>query len=306
MSLLDDVARVDKILLEPYDYISKIKGKEIRPQLIEAFNHWIKAPQERVDCIKQIVQKLHNASLLIDDIEDNSRLRRGQPAAHKIYGEATVINTGNFVYFLALQDTLALEKPEAVKVFSDEMVRLHRGQGCDIIWRDTHTCPSEEQYNQMVIDKTGGLFRLAIGLMSAFGSFEHDLHPIVNTLAMFFQILDDYLNLQSQQYFDNKSFCEDLTEGKFSFPIIHSIRATPGDSKLRSILKQRTEDVDIKRYAVRLMEESNSFQYTREKLQGYYNQLQVMVAEFGGNRYLSGIVDQLAASADIKPLSVKE
>lgn len=73
-------------------------------------------------------------------------------AAHKIYGEAHVINAGNFVYFIAMQHALALQSEAATKVFVDEMVRLHRGQGCDIYWRDTHTCPTEEQYNQMVMD----------------------------------------------------------------------------------------------------------------------------------------------------------
>eukprot|EP00698_Gefionella_okellyi_P011413 TRINITY_DN3004_c0_g1_i1.p2 TRINITY_DN3004_c0_g1~~TRINITY_DN3004_c0_g1_i1.p2 ORF type:complete len:306 (-),score=44.66 TRINITY_DN3004_c0_g1_i1:1063-1980(-) len=294
--------RSDKILLEPYDYISKTKGKEIRPQLIDAFNYWIRAPQNRVEEVKQIVQKLHNASLLIDDIEDNSHLRRGQPTAHKIYGEAHVINTGNFVYFLALQDALSM-KGQAGDVFCQEMVHLHRGQGWDIFWRDTHTCPTEDEYLQMVADKTGGLFRLAVGLMCLFGSdSERALYAVVNKLALFFQILDDYLNLQSQKYFDNKSFCEDLTEGKFSFPIIHSIRLTPQDHRLSSILRQRTQDVDVKRYALRIMEETGSFQYTRDKLQLYYGELRESITSLGENAALSAIIEQLASTADIAPV----
>ena len=57
-----------------------------RSQLIDAFQVWLKIPEDRVRMIKQIVGYLHNASLLVDDIEDNSKLRRGKPVAHMIYG----------------------------------------------------------------------------------------------------------------------------------------------------------------------------------------------------------------------------
>lgn len=56
-------------------------------------------------------------------------------------------------------------KPEAMVIFTEEMLRLHRGQGLDLYWRDSLTCPTEEEYFEMVANKTGGLFRLAIKLM---------------------------------------------------------------------------------------------------------------------------------------------
>ena len=63
------------------------------------------------------------------------------------------------------------------------------------------------------------------------------------------------MNLQSEEYANNKSFCEDLTEGKFSFPIIHAIRHNPSDRRLINILKQRTDKDSIKMYAVQYMEQ---------------------------------------------------
>ncbi|CAN0467574.1 unnamed protein product, partial [Ectocarpus sp. 12 AP-2014] len=62
---------------------------------------WLDIPAERIDAIKEVVGMLHNASLLVDDIEDNSKLRRGVPVAHSIYGVASTINTANYVYFQA-------------------------------------------------------------------------------------------------------------------------------------------------------------------------------------------------------------
>jgi geranylgeranyl diphosphate synthase, type III len=87
--------------------------------------------------------------------------------AHNIFGTAQTINSANYVYFLALQEVQKLGNPKAINVFVQEMVNLHRGQGMDLFWRDTLTCPNEDDYLEMVGNKTGGLFRLAIKLMQA-------------------------------------------------------------------------------------------------------------------------------------------
>jgi geranylgeranyl diphosphate synthase type 3 len=106
------------------------------------------------------------------------------------------------------------------RVFVGEMLNLHRGQGRDILWRDTARCPTEEEYYDMVLDKTGGLFRLAVRLMQAVSPDERgrsvNFIPLVNKLTLYFQIRDDYCNLASTNYALNKSFCEDLTEGKLN------------------------------------------------------------------------------------------
>lgn len=73
----------------------------------------------------------------------------------------------------------------------------------------------------MILDKTGGLFRMAVGLMQCFSSNDEDYTELVNLMAIYFQVRDDLINLANTKYHKHKSFCEDLTEGKFSFPIIH-------------------------------------------------------------------------------------
>lgn len=83
-------------------------------------------------------------------------------------------------------------------------------------------------------------------------------------MGLIFQICDDYLNLSNSTYSKNKGPCEDLTEGKFSFPIIHSIRSQPDNLQLINILKQKTTDEEVKRYAVNYMESTGSFAYTRK------------------------------------------
>lgn len=80
---------------------------------------------------------------------------------------------------------------------------------------------------------------------------------------MCLQVLDDYLNLQSEAYHTNKSYCEDLTEGKYSFPIVHAI-TNATDNALANILRQRPTDNDVKKFAVDLMSEVGSFDYTEK------------------------------------------
>ena len=91
---------IDSKCLEPFTYLNQIPGKDIRGLLIDSFQKWLSIPEEKLVAIKEIIASLHNASLLVDDIEDNSKVRRGNPVAHSIYGIAQTINCANYVYFL--------------------------------------------------------------------------------------------------------------------------------------------------------------------------------------------------------------
>ena len=157
----------ERILLGPYDYLWGHPGKDIRSQCIAAFNLWLKVPPERLEVITRAVGMLHTASLLVDDVEDSSILRRGIPVANSIFGVAQTINSANYVYFKALQELMLMGNPKLIEIFTEELLNLHRGQGMDLYWRDSLTCPSEADYLEMVGNKTGGLFRLAIKLMQA-------------------------------------------------------------------------------------------------------------------------------------------
>lgn len=291
--------QTDESLLEPLKYISSVPGKDVRGKLIECFQLWFQVQDpNQLEAIQHIVGHLHNASLLIDDIEDNSSLRRGIPVAHKIFGIPTVINSANYVYFLALEQCHNLQNPMALQIFCGELLNLHRGQGQDIAWRETGHCPTEEQYIDMVKDKTGGLFRLAVGLLQSVATQHQttDFSTLVNNLAIYFQIRDDYVNLADEEYMKSKSFCEDLTEGKFSFPIIHAIRKSNNDShdtRLLSILKQRTNDVDVKRYAQGLLKDAGSLLYTRQKCSAIKDEIVTDIARFGGNELLLQLVQRL-------------
>ena len=181
--------------------------------------------------------------------------------------------------------------------YLDQMLELHHGQGMEIWWRDNFVSPSENEYRQMVIGKCGGLFHLGVRLMNLFSpnqtSNKNEFDRLCQLLSLFFQIRDDYCNLMSKEYINNKSYCEDLTEGKFSFPILHAVNTHNTDTRIINILKQRTQDDDLKRYCVQLLHEFGSIEYTRRTCEDLAKQIFNEICILGGNNYLERIMHSL-------------
>eukprot|EP00924_Labyrinthula_sp_SR-Ha-C_P014279 augustus_masked-scaffold_20-processed-gene-0.13-mRNA-1 protein AED:0.04 eAED:0.04 QI:0/-1/0/1/-1/1/1/0/362 len=317
----------DSECLKPFDYIAEMKGKNVRSQLVDAFQVFFerestlgslsdaskKDLNKYINIVKEIVGWFHNASLIVDDIEDDSLLRRGKPCAHKIFGTAQALNSGNYKYFLAMERLKDLPNSGmATDIVLQEILNLHRGQGQEILWRDNVTCPSYTDYVNMILDKTGGLFRMAIGLIFAVDlSFLPDgekerfkaVFPkflrLTNLLSVYFQIRDDFINLANPKYFRQKTFCEDLSEGKFSFPIIHGIKKEKeqGKDTLLNIVRQRpgVHEVELKLFAVDLMKtQTESFLYTRGYLNSIKEEIMAELSTLGGHSQLSKILALLA------------
>ncbi|ORE10465.1 geranylgeranyl pyrophosphate synthase [Rhizopus microsporus var. microsporus] len=286
----------EKILLEPYNYLISHPGKDVRTKFITAFDAWLNVPKDMLKIITKTIEMLHTASLMIDDVQDDSHLRRGVPVAHHIYGIPQTINTANYVYFLALKNIIQLNIPEMVNIYTEELIHLHQGQGIELYWRDSLTCPTEEEYIEMVNNKTSGLLRLGVRLMQAASKSQVDYTPLVNIIGVHFQVRDDYMNLQSNTYTQNKGFCEDLTEGKFSFPIIHAIRADPSNRQLLNIISQKPTSVEVKQYALEIIKRTGSFEYVREFLYKKEQEAFAEIKRLGGNPLLERVMQTLSVS----------
>ncbi|KIM38797.1 hypothetical protein M413DRAFT_419682 [Hebeloma cylindrosporum] len=294
----------EQAILEPFHFITSNPGKEIRGKLIEAFNIWLDVPSNKLQVIAKVVNMLHAASLMVDDIEDDSQLRRGRPVTHKIYGIPQTINTANYVYFLAYQELFALRsagtstppRQPLDALVTDELLSLHRGQGLEILWRDSLQCPSEEEYIMMVNNKTGGLLRIGIKLMMACSTTNVDVDyvPLVNLIGVFFQIRDDLMNLQSTEYTSNKGFAEDLSEGKFSFPVVHGIHADKSNRQVLNVLQKRPTTPTLKIHTINYLKNTTkSFDYTLSVLANLETQTRAEIARLGGNKGLGAIMDLL-------------
>jgi geranylgeranyl diphosphate synthase type 3 len=99
----------------------------------------------------------------IDDIEDNSVLRRGIPVAHSIYGVASTINAANYILLRGLKRAQSLNHPEAMKLCAKHLLELHWGQGMEIYGRDNYKCPSVQEY-QEIAKKSKDKFRAMSGI----------------------------------------------------------------------------------------------------------------------------------------------
>ncbi|KAL5334344.1 isoprenoid synthase domain-containing protein [Aspergillus crustosus] len=265
----------------PYDYINSLPSKKARNKLLDALNHWLQVPRSSVQRIKNIIHMLHNSSLMLDDIEDSSALRRGQPATHSFYGISQTINSANFVYVKAVGEVGKLYNPGCMDIFIDELSNLHRGQSLDLHWRHHARCPTTEEYIIMVDNKTGGLFRLMLRLMAAESLISLPLDTallrLLTLTGRYYQIRDDYLNLTSADYTTKKGFCEDFDEGKFSLPLIHLLQNTPHPDRITSVIYNRTPGTklapEVKEHILAAMEAARTLEHTRGVLKHLHIEL---------------------------------
>ncbi|ODQ77068.1 hypothetical protein BABINDRAFT_163802 [Babjeviella inositovora NRRL Y-12698] len=321
-----------RLINQPFTYLSEIKGKKLRNMLIEAFNNVIHVSNDtpddlptKLEVIMDVVDILHTASLLIDDIEDYTDIRRGKPSAHTVYGIPLTINSGNFMYFRAVDLVRRFLTPESIEIIVKELENFHLGQGMELYWRDTFTCPTEIQYFRMALNKTSGLFRLAVRLMlhnvidtekliaeqlERQTKLERFVVPLANLLGVIYQVRDDYVNLKSLTYASESKgqLGEDITEGKFSFPMIHCLQTLHAIDPIQyqyliNILKERTSDVVKKEQFIKVLEDHGSFKYTSDKLAEFRSKALNMLWElksngFDGSEALEAVVLQLSEVVD--------
>ncbi|KAJ3986769.1 isoprenoid synthase domain-containing protein [Lentinula detonsa] len=296
----------ESAILAPYTYLTSAPSKETLRHLANALNDWLKVESTQLELIIKIAQALQNDSLLFDDIEDGSELRRGQPVANSVYGVPQTVNAASYIVIMVYKDALELHAimnktdlipgSTPVEIITEELLNAHRGQGMDILWRDHVRCPSEDEYIDMIKNKTASLFRILMRLMMACATERKDVNfiPLIDLIGVMYQIRDDYSNLRDASYSDTKGFAEDLTEGKFSFPLVHAIRADESNTKLLDIIRQRPKSPALKGQALSYMEsETRSFDYTLAVLRALQGRIAEEMEMLGENPMLEKLLSRL-------------
>lgn len=278
------------VLTEPIKYIRNMPSKNLRTQLIDCFNLWLNASGPAISVIKEIIDCLHHSSLILDDIEDGSHLRRGFPATHVVYGICQAVNSATFLYVQAVESVhaAARKNPEMMDVFLKHLRQLFNGQSWDLYWTYHRQCPTEEQYLDMVDQKTGAMLQLLVGLMQTAQQPGKDgvvhseaLFKFTQLFGRFFQVRDDYLNLTSTDYARQKGFAEDLDEQKFSYVIVHMYQRYPeARDKVEGVFKAMQQSgipqvaVDTsKRYILSILDETGSIAATKALLSKWHDEI---------------------------------
>jgi octaprenyl-diphosphate synthase len=220
-------------LFTPLKDILSRGGKRWRPLLMTLICETLGGGDSALP-LAPLVEFSHNASLIHDDIEDDSDQRRGKPAIHQIYGVDAAVNSGSFFYFLSLcciESFTGENKDWIYKLWADYMRRLHLGQAMDIKWHsDIKIIPSVEEYYFMCGMKTGSLasFAAELGALAACGESAAAklLGEASEKLGIAFQILDDVKNLTAG--IPGKKCGDDIAEGKKSLPVILYLNKYPG------------------------------------------------------------------------------
>lgn len=272
---------LNNALAEPiWEFLDR-GGKKWRPFLfllvIEALG---KNPKDFLD-FAIVPELIHNGTLIIDDIEDDSKMRREKPCTHILYGLDIAINAGNAMYYLPLLTLIknkdkfpAFKLKRIYEIYVLEMINLSFGQAMDIAWHrglaDADRI-EEKQYLQMCAYKTGTLARMsskiAAVLADANDELIENLGKFAEAIGVAFQIQDDILDLVGEEFAKKKGgLGKDITEGKRTLIVIRTLqKATQNDRKrLLEILHMHAPDAKLVEEAISIMKKYDSIQYAKE------------------------------------------
>ena len=233
-------------------------GKRLRPLIAKLSCDFFMGGRSYPDDMILIPELVHNGSLIVDDIEDSSDLRRGKPAVHKKFGVPISVNAGTAIYFLSKKiiyksSMYFWKKYRLIKHMDDALLKIHLGQALDIYWSENRSYNiSIKDYLQMSSFKTGALLGFSLKIGAILAGKDRDvisrLDMLGKDIGISFQIKDDILNLDKKKSL-GKSYAEDITEGKRTFMVIYTLNKANDDDKKRllSILNSNTNkksDID--------------------------------------------------------------
>ncbi|UCE95154.1 MAG: polyprenyl synthetase family protein [Candidatus Bathyarchaeota archaeon] len=305
---------LDKAIAEPiWEFLDR-GGKRWRPSLFLLICEALGKDAKDFLEYAIIPEVIHNGTLMIDDIEDQSELRRGKPCTYKLFGQDIAINSGNAMYYFPL---LSLVKNRnrispvtlnrIYEIYVQEMINLSLGQAMDIAWHRglmDADMTSEKDYLQMCAYKTGTLARIAAKLAAVLSDAEDELIEnlgrFAESIGVAFQIQDDVLDLTGETFAEKKGARGmDISEGKRTLMVIYTLQnATPADRKqLQKILDIHTKEQDLRDEAIAIMKKYNAIEfakeYARKIVRESWNDVDKLLPDSDAKRKLRAFVDYL-------------
>jgi octaprenyl-diphosphate synthase len=286
--LASDVVLINQVA----EYIIGAGGKRLRPMLLllsaGALGH--RGPDAHQ--LAAVVEFIHTATLLHDDVVDESDLRRGRKTANAVWGNAASVLVGDFLYSRSFQLMVELQRMEVMQILADTTNLIAEGEVLQLLHvRNPDT--DEAAYLRVIERKTAVLFaaatRLGALLAGADSRTCEALHDYGLNLGYAFQIADDVLDYASDAETLGKNLGDDLAEGKATLPLIHAMAGadTATRERLRSIIEHG--DVSGLPDALAAIHASGSLDYSRERARTYATAAEAALAGLAENENVAAL-----------------
>lgn len=248
MNIVDDVIRAklhSHVLLirQVSEYIINSGGKRLRPALVilsaGAFGYRGKLHYN----LAAVVEFIHTATLLHDDVVDESELRRNRETANALFGNAASVLVGDFLYSRAFQMMVEVDNMRVMQVLADATNTIAEGEVLQLLnCRDPQV--TEENYLQVIRYKTAKLFEAASRLGAILGGATPEEENAMSIYGMHlgtaFQLIDDMLDYTGNNQDIGKNLGDDLAEGKPTLPLIYAMRV--GTPEQAGIIRRAIEN----------------------------------------------------------------
>ena len=208
-------------------YIVNSGGKRLRPLLVVLSARALGQQEERCNDIAAVVELIHTATLLHDDVVDASELRRGRATANALFGNGTSVLVGDFLYSRAIQIAVQVGSMPIMKIMADTTNVITEGEVLQLFnCNDPDT--TEERYLRVIRAKTAKLFEAAARagavIAGADSAAEEAMARFGHHLGTAYQLVDDVLDYRGSAAEIGKNVGDDLAEGKPTLPLIHAMR----------------------------------------------------------------------------------
>jgi octaprenyl-diphosphate synthase len=220
--------------------------------------------------LASIVEFIHTATLLHDDVVDNANLRRGQRAANTVWGNSASVLVGDFLFSKSFSLMVRTGDIRILKSMSDATTRLAEGEVLQLL-KTCDVAISEEEYLEVVINKTAVLIAAACEMGALLGNASparvQALHAFGMNVGIAFQLMDDCLDYVANTEEFGKAVGADLKEGKITLPLIHTIRNCTERERqeIRTVVEKETLEAEDLDTAMALIRKYEGIEFTRDQ-----------------------------------------
>ncbi len=269
-------------------YIISSGGKRLRPLF-----HLISADISgyRGDAhieIAGIIESIHTASLLHDDVVDMAEVRRGKPSANAVWGNQIVVLVGDFLYSNALRIAVLQNNQRIMETLSEATTRMTEGELLQLN-RIADPEITEEEYIEIISAKTGALIGAACRIGAILGGLpakeEGALASFGIKTGIVFQMADDILDYMAVEGDLGKKICKDLEEGKITLPLLYLLKAADNDElhEIRGIIKADLADRGADRI-MHLLKKYSAIDASFEKAQALIEEAKAELSIFADSQ----------------------